>query len=233
MVTRRQYSDNDKAAALAALDANGGNVRGTAKQLKLSHATLQRWSDRRTSQGSILPPAEDFTDKERMFIAYYVAHLNGTKAARLAQYEGDDATLGVTSHRLLKNAKIRAEVDRLLSEKVMGANETLIRLSEHARGDMGDFINIDFSAEAARHPMSRLIKKFKRTSRNDKDDGLTITVELELYDAQAALEKLGRYHALFTDKTEHSGSIGWAQLFTGDADGTPSNDKPAESADAY
>ncbi len=52
--------------------------------------------------------------------------------------------------------------------------------------------------------------------------------------AETVLEQSRReMNDLPTTKQEHSGSIGWAQLFTGDADGTPSNDKPAESADTY
>lgn len=42
---RRQYSDNDKAAALAALDANGGNVKRTAREMSLAVSTLKRWRD--------------------------------------------------------------------------------------------------------------------------------------------------------------------------------------------
>ena len=40
---KRQYSDNDKASALAALDANGGNVSATARQLKIPRTTLLEW----------------------------------------------------------------------------------------------------------------------------------------------------------------------------------------------
>ena len=42
-MSKRQYSDNDKASALAALDANGGNVSGTARQLKIPRTTLLEW----------------------------------------------------------------------------------------------------------------------------------------------------------------------------------------------
>lgn len=45
--TKRQYSDNDKALALATLDANGGDVRKTAKTLKMPESTLSDWSKNR------------------------------------------------------------------------------------------------------------------------------------------------------------------------------------------
>lgn len=43
-MARREYSDEDKATALAALNANGGNVHRTAKDLGIPRATLARWS---------------------------------------------------------------------------------------------------------------------------------------------------------------------------------------------
>lgn len=46
---RRQYSDNDKATALAALDANGGNVKLTAEQLQIPRKTLSQWQDGRVN----------------------------------------------------------------------------------------------------------------------------------------------------------------------------------------
>jgi hypothetical protein len=41
---KRQYSDSQKAEYLAALDLNGGNVNGTAKQLGIPSKTLENWS---------------------------------------------------------------------------------------------------------------------------------------------------------------------------------------------
>lgn len=41
---KRQYSDSDKALALATLDANGGDVSKTAKTLKMPRKTLEDWA---------------------------------------------------------------------------------------------------------------------------------------------------------------------------------------------
>lgn len=46
-MTKRQYSDNDKATALAALDANGGNVTKTARETKIPASTITEWRDGR------------------------------------------------------------------------------------------------------------------------------------------------------------------------------------------
>jgi transposase-like protein len=46
-MSKRQYSDSLKAESLAALDANGGNVRATAATLGIPHKTLDDWANER------------------------------------------------------------------------------------------------------------------------------------------------------------------------------------------
>lgn len=66
----------------------------------------------------------------------------------------------------------------------MSADEALIRLSNHARGTMEDFVRIKGGlpfvdlTQAAERQQLHLLKKFKVTDKG---------VEIELYDAQAAL----------------------------------------------
>jgi transposase-like protein len=42
---RRHYSDEERAAALAALKANGGNIARTAAQVGVPEQTLRQWRD--------------------------------------------------------------------------------------------------------------------------------------------------------------------------------------------
>ena len=87
-----------------------------------------------------------------------------------------------------------------------------MRLAEHARGDMGDFLDITSMGfvvdldKAKEKGLTHLIKKVKmRTQTTVAKDGIeteTHDTEIELYDAQAALVQLGRHHALFTDKSD-------------------------------
>lgn len=44
MGKKRTYSDEEKANALAAMDANGGDVFNTARQMGIPYQTLQEWS---------------------------------------------------------------------------------------------------------------------------------------------------------------------------------------------
>lgn len=46
-MARRRYSDEDKAAALATLDAMDGNVNGAARKLGIAESTLRSWNNDR------------------------------------------------------------------------------------------------------------------------------------------------------------------------------------------
>lgn len=144
------------------------------------------------------------TAKERKFcFKYFELNLNGTRAAIAAGYAEKSAR--VTASRLLTKANIRAEIERYLSEQAMGANEVLCRLADHARGTMADFIEVDEHgdhlnlAKAEASGQLHLIKKFTRHVGEN-----TETITIELYDAQAALVQIGRYHKLFTDNVDHT-----------------------------
>lgn len=47
--TRRQYSDAEKATALAALAANSGDLRGTARTIDIPKSTLEQWANKAAS----------------------------------------------------------------------------------------------------------------------------------------------------------------------------------------
>jgi len=147
-------------------------------------------------------------DKQEAFIESYLICFNRTQAAKEAGYSAK--TAGSQGARLLKNVEIANAISERMRESAMSADEVLKRLAEHARGDIGDFIHLS-SDEIRQSNRSRLIKKFTRTitttTKNDYES-VTESLTLELYDAQAALEKIGRHHKLFTDKTEIAGEGG-------------------------
>lgn len=73
------YSETDRAVALAALEANGGNLTRTAKQLGMSIHTLRRWRNQhadplntaplKNATSDILPAARaNIADRLRDFI---------------------------------------------------------------------------------------------------------------------------------------------------------------------
>lgn len=135
-----------------------------------------------------------FTALQRAFIDYYVLEKNGVKAAQLAGYKGNYATLRSIASENLSKPNISAEIERRFAENAMGKDEVLARLADIARIDMAEFVTIQhgipfLDLEKAEHASKlRLLKKFKVTKQG---------VEIELYDAQAALETLGKHLGLF------------------------------------
>lgn len=153
-----------------------------------------------------LKPIEEWTDKERLIVAkYFELSFNGTKAAIAAGYSKKSARQ-IASETLTK-PYIRIEIDRRMAELSMGKNEVLARLAQHASGDMREFIDTPVKM-LSKHPNGNLIKKFKLAVTTTFDyEGLPQIeekIELELYDAQAALVQIGRHHKLFTDNLDHT-----------------------------
>jgi len=154
--------------------------------------------------------SDGLTIKQRLFIDHYIVCMNGTEAARLAGYEGNDVTLASVASQNLRNHKVLRVVEDRLNAFTMSANEVLIRLTDIARGDIGDVLNsmggID-PLEAKQRGKSHLIKKFKTksvttTSQNGKDDTDMYEAEVEMYDAQAALTTLMKFHGLLVDRVK-------------------------------
>jgi hypothetical protein len=159
------------------------------------------------------PPVDELTDKQRAFISAYITNgFNGGQAAITAGYAAGSAY--VEASRLLRNAKIKTEIEALFDDHVMTAKEVLSRLTDHARGDLGDFLNdetgaIDWSKAKGKTALIKRIKRKTETTR-DKDGIETITLdeELELHSPQFALQLLGKQHRLFSEKIEHTGEDG-------------------------
>ena len=75
--------------------------------------------------------------KHRAFIAGYLRHFNGTKAALEAGYSEGGARRSAT--RLLKEPAILAEIEAELGARGMSAAEALDGLAAISRADMADF----------------------------------------------------------------------------------------------
>lgn len=141
------------------------------------------------------------TDKRQAFIDEYLQCWNATEAARLAGY----AVPRQEGSRLLAIADIREEIQRRVSERAMTADEVLLRLADMARGNMAEFVSIVPDKEAPVIDLKKaynsgkfgLIKKLKVAA-----DG---SIEFELYDAQAALVQLGKFHKALIERYEVGG----------------------------
>jgi phage terminase small subunit len=149
--------------------------------------------------------ADKLTAKQRKFIdEYFACGMNASLAARRAGYKTRQS-----ASENMANPVIRAEIDRIYREYTMPASEVLARLSEQARADIADITNKEglLNMRKARAlGKTGVIKRIKQTTIT-RDDEETHIIEVELHDPQKALQLLGKYHALFTEKLEHSGSI--------------------------
>lgn len=161
---------------------------------------------RRADIEETLSVVSTLTGMQRRFLIEYLAaeKPNATNAAEKAGY----STPNKSGPRLLKNPKIREAIDEFFYAQEMSAREVIARLSDQARGSLGDFLDIKDGrdpalslAKAKRDGKLHLLKKYKqkRTSYVNKDDEETVTewIEVELHDPQSALVHVGRYHGLF------------------------------------
>lgn len=154
--------------------------------------------------------------KQQAFIdAYFACGMNATRAAIEAGYAEDSARM--QGSRLLTNDDIKAEVERRYKEMVMPADEILARLTEQARGDIGDVVDDNGAIDirkARRLGKTGLIRKVKRTTTTFTDEQgngkESFTDEIEFHDPQKAMQLLGKFYKLFVDRQEVTGADGGA-----------------------
>lgn len=172
-----------------------------------------------TENAQLLPPSRahlifgGLSKREFLFVDFYLADPqgNGTEAARKAGFTGTDESLWTTASRLLRRAKVQVEIRRRLGKHIASSEEVLETLTKHARADLTDVLTPtgEFSFKAARN--KRILKKLKVKTRYEKDaDGNLQPVvehEFEIHDPQAALDKLGKFHKLFTDRVETESTL--------------------------
>lgn len=145
------------------------------------------------------PSEPPLTPFQRTWLSLYLGRCKGdaVEAVRLAGFSDDESVIRKQAERLLKNHSVRWHIEKLTA-KHMAPVEVLDILAAHARGDMGDFWKISPDPgtppeldlrKAAELGLTRLIKKLKIGK-----DG---AVELELYDAQAALREVAKIMQMY------------------------------------
>lgn len=142
------------------------------------------------------------TDKQAIFVEHYLTSFNATEAAKQAGYKGDRNALATIGHANLKKDEIAEAISLRIKEAAMGADEVMMRLAEQARASYSQYIDedgkVDFE-KIIKDKKAHLIKSIKHTPYGKN---------VEFYDAQAALQFVGKYHGLFVDRTEHTGKDG-------------------------
>lgn len=140
------------------------------------------------------------TPKEKAWADAYLVTLSKAGAARIAKYKGDSNTLAHVGWENYRKEYIQAYMKDKLDQMAMPANEVLARLAAMASSNLSDFASIKTSKDLEECEDGAVLKKFKRKlTRDTKNDTEYEEVELELYDAQAALVHLGKAHGLFNN----------------------------------
>ncbi|GAB4023682.1 hypothetical protein GCM10028808_74650 [Spirosoma migulaei] len=147
-------------------------------------------------------PMASLTERQKRFVLAYVEYGVGARAAREAGYAEKNAR--VEAAKVLRKPAVKAALSALMEEYAMSAGEAIGRMSIWGRGSMEPFLSetgdIDLLSDQARQSIG-LIKKYKcrKSVTKGPDDFVTetTTVEIELYDAKDATDKMiqiyGRY----------------------------------------
>jgi phage terminase small subunit len=137
------------------------------------------------------------TRKQQVFVNEYLICFNGAEAARRAGYSEKSAR--TIAADLLAETNISEQIQARLSEVHMSADEAIKRLSDMARGDIGQFMDRlgSLDIQAARDAgLTPLIKKIKQRTitkigkKDDDDDTEIHDLEIELYSAKDAIDTI-------------------------------------------
>lgn len=136
------------------------------------------------------------TVKQWRFVHAYFGEAkgNGTLAAKMAGYEGNDSVLAVTAYDLLRNPKIAKYVTAMLESAALPMEQVMKRVSEIAIGSVEVFLDWD-----ANDTPSMQLKRARDAGKLHLVKGLEFhqngTVKRILwYDALQANRLLGQFH---------------------------------------
>lgn len=155
--------------------------------------------------------SDGLTDKQRLFCIYCVEYLNATKAYQKA-YECSYRVANVNGSRLLVNASVKAEVDRLKSEAIQGelfdmkliAKKAFQKYIDIALADITDYLT--FGRRQIEMPDGPRVVNYVDLKESVEVDGTIITevsqgkdgVKVKLADKMRALEFLAKHTGLLS-----------------------------------
>jgi phage terminase small subunit len=149
--------------------------------------------------------------KHSKFVDEYLRCFNGTQAYLLVYPKTKADCARANAARLIATDSIKAEIASRLAEAHMTADEALKRLADMARGDVTEFITpfgaVDLDAVKAAGK-GHLIKKIKQRTitkigKGERDEDTEVhDTEIELHDAQAAIDKILKVHGKYKDAIE-------------------------------
>jgi phage terminase small subunit len=175
------------------------------------------------------------TAKQQLFVKEYLIDLNATRAYKAAGYSvKSDNAAAVEGHKLLRNPKIAAEVQKAMDERSertkITADRVLKELAKIGFANITDYLKVKTSERVVERktvtdeegnetlvPVFDMVQSVELFDTDDIDrikmDAVAEITEtkygisLKLHDKVSALEKIGRHLGMFKDKIEHSGGV--------------------------
>lgn len=144
----------------------------------------------------------ELSDKHKLFIAEYVANnCNATKAYQ-AVYDCDYDTAMSNGHRLLRNAEIKAEVNKqinaILDDKEALALQVVNEYKKIAFSDISKFVDPVTGEPTATDETDTTVLKSIEFKHGEK----TSSIKYKLHSKISALDALSKYVVGFTEKKE-------------------------------
>lgn len=138
---------------------------------------------------------ENLTEKQKLFVLYYLIHLNATKAAKLAGYEGNDNTLkSIGSENLTKPDIAKA------------INEAMDQRAAEIKIEAKDVIKIVIDTIERCQQVRPVTDKFGVPILVEVPGGTVAPAyEFEPHAVLKGAELLGKHIKMWTDKVQHGG----------------------------
>lgn len=143
--------------------------------------------------------SDSFSDRERLFVAYYLKFLDKTKAAIESGYSIKSAN--VTGHQIYNRSHVKATIKKFLERTIGDAYETRAKIAKFTNASLEYFVKINREdgtyeldlPKALDSGMFATLKKLKPTKEG---------VEIELHNPLEALKMEGQAHGIFLEKVE-------------------------------
>lgn len=148
------------------------------------------------------------TDKQKRFCDEYIIDLNAARAYKAAYPNiKNDNVARANSSRLLTNANIKAyieaELEKLHDERTADAKEVIEYLTSVMRREETESVVVTILQEKTKYVPDNNGTMRKHTEKTEIPQ--IVEIPAKLSDANKAAEMLGKYYALFTDRTQVEG----------------------------
>jgi len=165
------------------------------------------------------------TPMEEIFCLEYLKHFNATKAAISAGYSEKTARQ-IGYENLTKpyiRRRLRDSLDEILGDKTEDVKKIINELRIMAFSDIKDVVSWDSGKELIDKETGKVHRTFRTVIRDAADMGdksraisevseseteLSSNRKVKMYDKLRAIELLGKFYKIFTDKIEHTNPDG-------------------------